>query len=134
MRFLGLLFLLVLAVLQTQAAVLRGQPQAFSRNSDIVLRWDSDDESGVIAFEISRRAGMDGPFIVLVPRYQARGSGSHYEFVDETAFRTAMDSFYMYRIIAIYSDNHRSEPYDVGVSHTVSGVRRTWGSIKAMFR
>jgi hypothetical protein len=133
MRPLLALSLLVLVTLQTQAAVIKGTPSAFSRNSNIVLRWESDDESGIVAFEISRRSGMDGPFIVLVPKFSPTGSNSRYEFTDESAFR-AMDSFYTYRIVGIYADNHRSEPFDVGVSFIGTGVRRTWGSIKAMFR
>jgi len=53
--------------------------------------------------------------------------------LDETAFRTT-GTFYKYRITAVYSSGARSDPYEIGVSHTVSSVRRTWGSIKAMFR
>ena len=115
------------------AGVIKGQPSARSDGSSITIHWDSDDESGVVSYEIARKAGWDGQYIVLVAAYKAKGSNQPYDFVDETAFRTT-STFYKYRITAIYAGGARSDPFEIGVSHAVSSVRRTWGSIKAMFR
>jgi hypothetical protein len=115
------------------AAVIKGQPTARSDGSSITIHWDSDDETGIVGFEIARKVGWDGQYIVLMSSYKAKGSNQPYDFVDETAFRTS-GTFYKYRITAIYANGARSDPYETGVSHTVSSVRRTWGSIKAMFR
>jgi hypothetical protein len=115
------------------AGVIKGQPSARSDGSSITIHWDSDDETGVVSWEIARKVGWDGQYIVLTSSYKAKGSNQPYDFVDETAFRTT-GTFYKYRITAIYSNGSRSDPYEAGVSHTVSSVRRTWGSIKAMFR
>jgi hypothetical protein len=115
------------------AAVIKGQPTARSDGSSITIHWDSDDETGIVGYEIARKAGWDGQYIVLVPSYKGKGSNQPYDFVDETAFRTSA-TFYKYRITAIYTNGARSDPYEIGVSHPVSSVRRTWGSIKAMFR
>ena len=115
------------------AGVIKGQPSARSDGSSITIHWDSDDETGVVGYEIARKAGWDGQYVVLMPLYKQKGSNQPYDFVDETAFRTS-GTFYKYRITAIYSSGARSDPYEIGVSHTVSSVRRTWGSIKAMFR
>jgi len=115
------------------AGVIKGQPVARSDGSSITVHWDSDDETGLVGYEIARESGWGGQFVVLLPMYKAKGSNQAYEFVDETAFRTT-GTFYKYRITGIYSNGTRSDPYEIGVSHYVSSVRRTWGSIKAMFR
>ncbi|HTY59929.1 MAG TPA: hypothetical protein VMF59_14000 [Bacteroidota bacterium] len=112
---------------------MKGQPSARSDGSSITVHWDSDDETGVVGYEIARKVGWDGQYVVLMASYKAKGSNQPYDFVDETAFRTSA-TFYKYRITAVYANGGRSDPYETGVSHTVSSVRRTWGSIKAMFR
>jgi hypothetical protein len=127
----GILALCVSGV--ASAGVLKGQPTARSDGSSITIHWDSDDETGVVGYEIARQVGWNGQYIVLVPSLKTKGSNQPYDFVDDTAFRTTA-TFYKYRITALYSNGTRSDPFETGVSHTVSSVRRTWGSIKAMFR
>jgi hypothetical protein len=46
--------------------------------------------------------------------------------------RTA--TIYQYRVMMVYTDGSRVPTSALTVSHTVSGVRRTWGSIKSLFR
>ena len=107
-----------------------GSLSAFSNGSGIVVRWISDDEQDVRGYKIERRAGPDGVFMQLTDPYIAcKGSGSAYEFVDNTAFRVT-DNLYQYRVTTIGNGN----TYYVTVTHNISSVRRTWGSIKAMFR
>jgi len=127
-----MLVLALLAAVAVDAAVIKGTPSAFSNGTNILVRWLSDDETGVTGYEIARKAGSSGPFVILTPSLQLKGSNSSYEFVDETAFR-ASDSFYQYRITPLLS-NGKADAYYVVVTHSVSSVRRTWGSIKAMFR
>lgn len=114
--------------------VIQGVPKATSDSRAITVHWLTGDESSVTGFEISRRSGMEGSsFLVIFDRVSSKGSNSIYDVIDETAFRTS-ESFYQYRIVVVFADGHRSDPYFVGVTHSVSSVRRTWGSIKAMFR
>jgi len=107
-----------------------GSLQASSDGVNVTLRWVTDDESGVLRFEVERSSGIDGNFVSL-------GSMDHrgpavYEFVDHSAFmRTA--TIYQYRVTVVYNDGSRIPTRALTVSHTVSGVRRTWGSIKALF-
>jgi hypothetical protein len=104
---------------------------AYSNGSSIVVRWVSDDEQGVQGYKIERRANGTGSFVQLTDSYIAtKGNGASYEFVDNTVFRVT-DSYYVYCITAVGSN---SDPCYVTVRHSTSGVRRTWGSIKAMFR
>ena len=127
------LIALSLSIIAANAAVIKVTPSAYSNGTTILVRWLTEDESGVVGFEIARKAGASGSFVVLTPKVQAKGDNSSYEFTDETAFR-ATDSFYQYRITVLYSDGRQSDPFFVVVTHSVSSVRRTWGSIKAMFR
>jgi hypothetical protein len=104
---------------------------AYSNGSSIVVRWVSDDEQGLQGYKIERRADGRGSFVQLTDSYIVpRGNGSSYEFVDNSVFRVT-DSYYVYCVTAVGS---ASEPCYVTVRHSTRGVRRTWGSIKAMFR
>ncbi len=127
------ILLLILMVSPSSADVIRqGTLQATSDGIDVTIRWMTEDESAVALFEIERRGGTDGAF-ATIGTADPKGP-SLYEFVDHSAFLKAA-SLYQYRIKVSFSDG-RAPFYTVPltVSHTVSGVRRTWGSIKAMFR
>jgi hypothetical protein len=107
-----------------------GTLSAYSNGTTIVVRWISETELDVRGFQVERRAGTDGPFILLTSPYiPAKGDGSTYEFVDNAAYRVT-DNLYQYCITAVGNN----ATYYVTVNHRVSSVRRTWGSIKAMFR
>jgi hypothetical protein len=73
---------------------------------------------------------MNGPFVRVGEKSPA-GAGTEYSFRDKSVFRTT-GNFYQYKV-SIVSSAGNSE-YFVSVDHSVSSVRRTWGSIKAMFR
>jgi hypothetical protein len=108
---------------------------SFSARSDgtvIFVRWVSQDEAGVVRFEVERKAGLDGQFFLL-SEIQPRGDNSAYEYVDDSAFRVT-ETVYKYRIKVAYADGSSVYSPEIVVPHTVSDVRRTWGSIKAMFR
>lgn len=110
-----------------------GSLQASSDGANVTLRWISEDEAGVQRFDIQRRSGVDGSFSTIAS-IDPKGA-SLYEFIDYSAFLKAA-TLYQYQIVIHFSD--QSKPAQVfgplTVSHTVSGVRRTWGSIKSMFR
>jgi hypothetical protein len=110
--------------------IVDGSLSAFSDGTNIIVRWISDDETGVFGYMIERKAGLGGVFIPLTnPPIRAKGNGQRYDYTDESAFRVT-DNVYQYRITALGT----GAVYYVSVDHRVSSVRRTWGSIKAMFR
>jgi hypothetical protein len=131
-RALTILLALAIPFAVCMAAVIKGTPIANSNGSNISVRWVSDNESGVTAFEIARKSGSGGDFLVLANR-TVEGNSTSYEFIDETAFKTS-DNFYQYRITPLFADGRKTDPYYVTVTHQTNSVRRTWGSIKAMFR
>ena len=109
-----------------------GSFQANSDGVNVTLHWITEDETNVIGYQIERRTGTEGSF-VSIATITAKGS-SLYEFIDNSAFRKTV-TLYQYQIKIIYANGTMvTYPGVLTVSHTVSGVRRTWGSIKAMFR
>jgi hypothetical protein len=128
-------FLLAAAfvVATASADVIRqGTLQATSDGMDVTVRWMTEDEAAVAVFEVERRGGTDGEFM-SIGHLDPKGP-SLYEFVDHSAFMKT-GAIYQYRIKVSFSNGQAAYYTNpLTISHTVSGVRRTWGSIKAMFR
>jgi hypothetical protein len=105
---------------------------AWSDGSNVILTWTTDEEPNVARFEIEKRIGTTGEFF-YIGSLSPQGP-SQYQFVDRSTLKTS-STIYQYRIKIVFTNN--ASPIFVGpvtVNHSVSGVRRTWGSIKALFR
>jgi hypothetical protein len=113
--------------------VIRDLPTAYSNGADIVLSWRTVDESGVARFEILRRTGTEGEFLPVGVVTPLRVNNSSYEYIDRQVFKIA-GGIYQYKIRVVMDSNTSTETPPVTVSHLSSAARRTWGSIKAMFR
>jgi len=106
---------------------------AKSEGGNVVLEWWTGIESNVRSFVVERKSGTSSDFVTIGPPISPKGNNSYYQFIDESAFKQT-DSFYVYRLKITDNDGTVAYSKEVGVSHTVSSVKRTWGSIKAMFR
>ncbi|MGE5681893.1 MAG: hypothetical protein ACM34K_13520 [Bacillota bacterium] len=110
--------------------------QVKSENDNIVLEWSTKDEIDLDYYAVERRTPQS-EWSRLPEKIYPNGS-NFYRYIDRSAYKTT-DNFYIYRIAIInrtssegIKETHSSE---VSVRHhDVSGVKRTWGSIKAMFR
>lgn len=126
-----ILFLIVTTV--TLAGVIReGTLQARSDGSNVIVLWGTTDESNIKEFEVERRSGTVGDFI-SISTIAKKGSNSFYEYIDKSAFKTT-GTIYQYRVKAVNHSGSAEYSNVITVSHNVSGVKRTWGSLKAMFR
>ncbi len=125
----GLLLLFATAY----AIVIKDKPVAYSNGNDIIVRWSSVDESGVLRFDILRRSGTTGDFSVVASIDQLKGNNSTYEYDDKSVFKET-SGVYQYKIRVVNGQNPAPETDIVTVSHVSSAAKRTWGSIKAMFR
>ena len=105
---------------------------AESNDSNIIINWTTSQETNLDHFVVERET-FGGNFAVISQPIAAKGDNSSYEFVDENAFKSA-DLLFVYRLKIVEKDNSTSYSGEVPVSHSVSSVRRTWGSIKALFR
>ncbi|MFH1196497.1 MAG: hypothetical protein V1720_12410 [bacterium] len=105
---------------------------AESNSDNILIKWKTTEETNLKNFIIQRKTAK-GNFID-VDAVQAKGSYSSYEYVDDEVFRTN-DAVYIYRLKIVDKDNSNSFSAEIPVAHAnVSGIKRTWGSIKALFR
>lgn len=104
-----------------------------SDGDNIVLEWKTRSETNMLRFEIQRKAGTNGDFVSLAT-VSPKGSNSQYAYVDRSAYKDA-ESIYVYRLKIVETGSGPSSfSNEITVSHSVSSVKRTWGSIKAMFR
>jgi len=104
---------------------------AKSEGGDIVLEWQTTQETNLKEFIVQRRT-LDSKFIDLT-KVNPKGSNSLYTYRDESAYKTT-DAFFIYRLKIVNTDGNNSYSAEVSVSHNISSVKRTWGSIKALFR
>lgn len=128
---LGAAFLLISTSLYA-GPVKDGSLSAHSDGVRVYVRWISEDESGVARFEVERKAGLNGQFILL-GQVATRGNNMPYEYIDDSAFRVT-ESIYQYRVKVVMTNGDVMYVGPITVRHDVNNVRRTWGSIKAMFR
>jgi len=127
---------LFIAVLLSSTLIFAGALiQFFVADSDgdnIVLTWQSSSEQNVKHYQVLR--GSDKDHLSMIAIVPAKGNSSSYTYVDENAYKTT-DSFYAYGLVIVDEDGSKSESMYTFVSHNgVSGIKQTWGSIKALFR
>jgi hypothetical protein len=104
-----------------------------SDGNNVVVEWQTRDESNVNAFEVQRRAGSSTDFVTLAT-VNPQGSNSSYSYVDRSAYKEAA-GVYIYRLkITDRGSDQASYSNEITIYHNSTGVKRTWGSIKAMFR
>lgn len=109
-----------------------GTLQARSDGSNITIQWGSTDESNIREFAIERRSGTVGDFISIAV-IAKKGTNSFYEYIDRSAFKSS-GTVYQYRVKVVTVSGPAEYSTILTVSHNVSSVKRTWGSLKAMFR
>lgn len=131
-RLTALFTILIVSISVFAGGIKDGSLSASSDGANITIRWMSEDESGVSRFVLERKAGINGAFMPLV-ELTPKGNNASYQYVDDSAFR-ATESIYKYQVKVVYSNGNTSIYGPITVSHRTSDVRRTWGSIKAMFR
>jgi hypothetical protein len=102
-----------------------------SEGDDIRLEWKTREEVDLQNFKIERKTPQNS--FVEISTIQPKGSNSYYTYLDQSAYK-ASDLIFIYRLKIVDTNGQTSYSNEVTVSHSVSGVKRTWGSIKAMFR
>ena len=104
---------------------------AKSDGSNVRIEWKTNEEKNVKVFVVERRS-INSDF-VQVSTVLPKGNNSFYSFTDENAYKSE-NLVLVYRIKIVDNDNSTSFSKEISVTHSVSNVKRTWGSIKSMFR
>lgn len=129
-RFAILTLLIILPVIIFAGATLI-KFDARSENGSVILNWQTAQESNVLHFVVERKS-VNGSFMEIAnvdPQ-----SDQTYQYTDAAAFKSA-ESVYVYRLKIVDKDNSYAYSETVTVAHNVSSAyKRTWGSIKALFR
>ena len=101
--------------------------------SAFMLRWQTDQEEQVREFVVSRKTAMSNDSFVEIHSVQAHGVGKPYQFRDDQVFKTAAEQV-QYQLEVVYENGTRQVLVVESLNYTSTAVRRTWGSIKAMFQ
>ncbi|MDA1028301.1 MAG: hypothetical protein O3B41_04510 [Bacteroidetes bacterium] len=100
---------------------------------DFVISWQSEIEEDVRQFEIMRRTPFSNEQFVRVFEAPAHGVNKLYGFRDSQVFKSGSDKV-DYQLEAVYSNGVREIVKTQSMNYTTTAVRRTWGSLKAMFQ
>ena len=127
-------FLIVAFCTLASAQIIDTDPSAIwakSNGIDVTVHWSTIDETNVDHFEVLRSSGSTENFVSVGIVQKGH---SPYDFVDYSALMRTT-TVYQYEVVAHSTSGNilQTSPI-VSVTHTVSGVRRTWGSIKSLFR
>lgn len=125
-----LLFLILIASVYAGAFI-----QSITARSDgenIIVEWKTGEESSSLSKFVVERKTPNNSF-VEIGTVTPKGSNSFYTFVDNNIFK-GNNYIFTYRLKIVDNNSQVSYSSEVSVSHSISGVKRTWGSIKAMFR
>lgn len=107
---------------------------AKNNSEGILVEWKTVDEAGTVKFDLERSVNTPDNFLSLHSK-NATGNNSYYSYQDNSV--EAMNSsatIYYYRLKCSDAAGAYTYTNHITVSHTVSGIRSTWGSIKAIFR
>ena len=132
-RFLQILVLTLISLFGSLfAGAIIINMSAESDGENIILKWYTTQETNLDHFIVERKS-VGGAFGVISEPLKANGNNSSYEYIDENAFKTT-DGVFIYRLKIVDTDSKITYSGEISVSHSVSSVKRTWGSIKALFR
>ncbi|MBN8571119.1 MAG: hypothetical protein J0M18_15945 [Ignavibacteria bacterium] len=107
---------------------------AKNNSEGILVEWKTVDESGTVKFDIERSVNTPDNFLSLNTK-NATGNNSYYSYQDNSVeARNSSATIYYYRLKCQDASGGYTYTNHITVSHTVSGIRSTWGSIKAIFR
>lgn len=128
-------FLITFLILLAQISLLYADAELLEFRAEpaqnmITLTWKTGQENNVSSFQIER--GTNNKNFIKIGEVGAKGSNSDYEFQDESISRTR--SIYYYRLRLINSDGSFQLSDILPVIPNISSIKRTWGSIKALFR
>lgn len=103
-----------------------------SSGGNVVLNWETNSETNLNYFVVLRKT-VNGGYVEIGNVYPK--NDRNYEYIDQTAFKTS-GQLYVYKLKIVDNDGTISYSGEVNVVHNngISSVKRTWGSIKALFR
>lgn len=100
---------------------------------NFIISWQMEEESDVREYEIHRRSIRSNGDFVKLQTIPAHGPNKTYTFKDDQVYKSASEQV-DYRLEAVFNNGLRQILVSKSVNYTPTAIRRTWGSIKAMFQ
>jgi len=102
-----------------------------SQGDNVQVEWQTGTETNINHYSIQRRTPQTS--FVEIATIQPKGNNSLYDYVDQSIYKPN-DVIFIYQLKIVDNDMQTSYSVERSASPNISGVKRTWGSIKAMFR
>ncbi len=135
MKRFSVLLLLVLLLAGASTMAFNVKLSYFSverQGNNFVLTWKADLEEDVRAYELYRKTSYTSDF-APVHTITPHGVDKEYRFTDDQVYKSATEEL-NYRLDAVFTNGLRQQVAERKLNYTPTAVRRTWGSIKAMFQ
>ena len=130
-HYTAILFILAIISLNAGATIADPGLSASSNGNNVFVTWQTLEENNVKNFVVERKT-QDSQFIeigIVLPE-----KDKYYEYVDETAYKVS-STLYTYRVKIVDNNGNTTYSNEAPVLHdNISSVKKTWGSIKALFR
>jgi len=130
------LVLLLLAVFLVAFSFKSVQLRYFNTENDagdILVTWEAEQEADVKTYELFRKPAY-GDELVRVAQIPAHGENEQYFVRDDKIYKSSTFAYVDYRLEAVLNSGVRMKVVERQVNYTSTAIRRSWGSIKAMFR
>lgn len=131
--FLLLLVLALGAPVALAQSVRLGEWRVEKERAQVKLVWQTVTEAGVQGFEVRRRAPTSGSEFFSLGEVRSHGAGRTYDFTDDDLYKNAQ-AMAQYQVWVVFTNGVRQPLFTAEVNYTSTGLRRTWGSLKAMFQ
>ena len=125
------IFLILIIVSVAFAGAILNLFEVTSQGDNVQVEWKTGDESNINHFSIQRKTPQTS--FVEIATVQPKGSNSLYTYVDQSIYKTN-DVIFIYQLKIVDNDMQTTYSIERSASPNISGIKRTWGSIKAMFR
>ncbi len=97
-----------------------------------IISWKAEIEEDVRSYELYRKTSYVATFSAI-HSLNAHGAGKEYQFKDDQVYKAASEQV-DYRLEVVLTNGLRQQIAEKPVNYTPTALRRTWGSIKAMFQ
>ncbi len=98
----------------------------------IEVSWETDKEEAVRTYELFRKTSFATDFAVI-ESVDPHGTGSVYRVLDDEVYKVGAEQI-DYRLEVVFTSGVRQRLAEKKVNYTPTAIRRSWGSIKAMFQ
>jgi len=132
MKILTPILLLLFAVSLAFANFIFLEYSATPSNNSVIVEWITKSESGVSQFVILR--SIDDQNFIEIGKVNSAQAGDNYSFTDDNVLFKDSQTFF-YKLKAVRSDDTSIEETQSLIVHpNISGIYRTWGAIKELFK